>query len=571
MPPIVEGILKLIGALGLFLFAISRFGDGIQKMFGEKIRAILETQSRGPISSVVTGIGMAAVLQSNVLTFGMISSLVNAGLLSLLPALWIMLGVNLGITVTAHLMAIKLGAISFLLLFVGYLLYSYGKKRNWHYLGQILLNLGLMYLGFELFYQAYQILALQPGTNSFIKPIFLNPWLGFVLGLTLAAIFRSSNTVVVLIQSAVGVGLALSFSDFFSGAFAIIIGANVGAAIINMLVGLDRVSSVKKVNWFLFAFNLITALIWLAFLPFAISAVREISHYLRMGFQWFEIAAFQWPIPRTLSNNWFSGWDLAMAHTMFNMTVICIWFPLSVVATKLKIAMFSEKGRIGSSSATFLDRRALQSPALALILAGHEINQMANMALEMLKSSRQAFLKGQLHLLNGINRDEAIVDDLQEQITFYLSALLSQNSLTEAQSQRLAGLLHIVSDIERVGDHANNIANLAEKRYREQLPFSELALNEMELFFGKSVDLFSKACQALRENNLEQAKQVQNRESNMDKLEEELRQNHIHRLNQGKCWPGSGVIYVEMLSNLERVAAHSANIATVILNDGEGV
>jgi phosphate:Na+ symporter len=570
LPPIVEGVLKLIGALGIFLYATSRFGDGVQKMAGEKIRVILETQTRSPLSSVTTGIGMAAVLQSNVLTFGMISSLVNAGLLGLLPALWIMLGVNLGITITAHLMAIKLGAISFLLLLGGYLLYSYGKKRNWHYFGQILFNLGLMYLGFEVFYQAYQILAIQPGINPFIKPIFLNPWFGFILGLGLAALFRSSNTIVVLIQSAVGVGLALSVSDFFTGAFAIIIGANVGATIINMLVGLDRVSTVKKVNWFLFSFNCLTALLWLAFLPFAITAVREISQYLRSGFQWFEVAAFQWPIPRTLSNNWFSGWDLAMAHTLFNMVVICIWFPLTIAASKMKIVMFSEKGKIGTSSTSFLDRRALQSPALALILAGHEINQMATIALEMLKSARQAFLKGQVHLLNSINRDESMVDDLQEQITFYLSALLSQNSLTEAQSQRLAGLLHVVSDIERVGDHANNIASLAEKRYREQLPFSELAVNEMELFFGKSLDLYCKACQALRENNLELAKQVQTRESNMDKLEEELRQNHIHRLNQGKCWPGSGVIYVEMLSNLERVAAHAANIATVILNDDEG-
>lgn len=568
MPPLFEGVISLIGALGLFLFATTRFGDGVQKLYGERIRAILETQTRGPVSSVTTGIGIAAVLQSNVLTFEMISGLLNAGLLGLLPFLWIMLGINLGITFTAHLMSIDPGIISFLMLFIGYLSYSYGKKRNWHYLGQIVFNLGLMYLGFKVFHDTFTTLAYQSGTSNFIQPIFQNPWFGFILGLGLAAVVRSSNTVVVLVQSAVGVGLAITFKDFLTGSLAIIIGANVGATIINMLVDLDRVSTAKKANWFLLSFNLLTALLWLLFLPDAIRVVREVSQNLRIGFQWFEVAAFQWQI-KPWVKDWFNSWDLAVAHTLFNMSVIGIWFPLTIIVSKFKSSIFSEKRKVSPNNTSFLDRRALQSPALALILAGHEINQMANMVQEMLKLARLAFLKGQTHLLNSINRDEAVVDDLQEQITFYLSALLSQNSLTEAQSQRLAGLLHVVSDIERVGDHANSIANLAEKKYREQLPFSEIAFNEMELFFGKSFDLYSKACQALRENNLELAKQIQNRVSNIGKLEEEFRQNHIHRLNQGKCWPGSGVIYVEMLSNLERVAAHAANIAAVILNDSE--
>ena len=570
MTPVVEGFLFLIGGLGLFLYAISRFGDGVQKMAGEKIRAILETQAREPVSSIFTGIGIAAALQSNYLTFGMISSLVNAGLLGLLPALWIMLGGNLGITITAQLMAINMGAILFALLFIGYLFSFYGKKRNWHYLGQVIFNLALMYLGFTVFNQAFQLLGTNKFAAGFIRGVFLNHWSGFLLGLSLAAFFRSSNTVVILTQSIVGVQLGLTSFSFLSGAFAIIIGANVGTTIINMLVGLDRLPVAKKTNWLHFSFNLSTALIWLAFLPMALYSVNLICQQLSSFFQWFGGTVFHWStVANITSERWYNVWLLAMANSLFNLTVIFIWFPLTVIATKFGVSILAEKGRIGTSGTTYLDRRALQSPALALILACHEINQMAAITQEMLRSARLAFLKGQVHLLNGVSRDEAIVDDLQEQITFYLSALLSQNSLTEAQSHRLAGLLHVVSDIERVGDHANNIAHLAEKKQQEQLPFSELALNEIELFFGKATDVFSKACQAFRDNNLEVAKQIQNREVNIDKLEEELRQNHIHRLNQGKCWPGSGVVYVEMLSNLQRVSAHSANIAVVVLEEGE--
>lgn len=570
MSAVIEGLLIILGALGLFLQAIGRFGDGVQKRVGEKIRVIIEKQSRKPVSSVLNGIAMAAALQSNYLTFGTVSSLVNAGLLGLLPALCIMLGVNLGLTVTAQLMSLNIGVFLFVLLFCGYLLNFYGKKRGLHYLGQILFNLGLMYLSFYIFHYSFQILGMQPLAVNVLRKIILNPWLGFFVGLGLAAIFRSSNTVVVLAQSMVGFQLALSPVTFLSGAFAIVIGANIGTTFINMLVGLDRQPIVKKANWLHFSFNLTTGLIWLTFLPIAFYMVSNFSIQLYQIFQNFFVMVFNIKIPNVIpTERWFNIWEIAMANTIYNLSVILIWFPITLLASKLKLAIFSEKSKIGTNGTTYLDRRALQTPALALMLASHEIKQMANITQEMLKSARLAFSKGQIHLLDSIDRDEELVDEMQEQITFYLSALLSQNSLTEEQSHRLAGLLHIVSDVERVGDHAYNVARLAEKKYLEKLQFSELAINELELMFGKAADFYNKACMAFYEEKPELSKQLLNREENIDKLEEELRQNHIHRLNQGKCWPSSGVVYVEMLSNLQRIAAHAANIASAILEEGE--
>lgn len=571
MSSIIEGFLTLLGALGLFLCAIARFGDGVQKIFGEKIRVILEKQAGRPFSNIMNGIVLAASLQSNFLTFGMISSLINAGLLGLLPAILIMLGVNLGMTVTTQLMSLNIGVCLFLLLFIGYLLYIYGKKRSWHYFGQIIFNLGLMYLGFYFFHRSFQTIGLHGPASQLIKYILLNPWIGFLLGISLAALIRSSNTIVVLTQGLIGLELAISSSQFLSGAFAIVIGANVGTTIINMLLGMDRLPVVKKANWLHLAFNLITGLVWLAALPTASQVVHQLSRQICVYLQLFAFSVFNWSFAiNTFTSRWFDVWQIAMAHTLFNMTVIVIWFPITYFAAKWGLPLLKEKGKINpANSSTYLDRRALQTPALALMLASHEIKQMASITQGMLKSSRLAFVKGQVHLLDHIARDEVIVDDLQEQITFYLSALLSQNSLTESQSHRLAGLLHIVSDIERVGDHAHSIANLAEKKYQEQLQFSELALNEIELMFGKAIDFYQKASLAFSEEKPELAKQILSREENIDKLEEELRQNHIHRLNQGKCWPSSGVVYVEMLSNLQRIAAHSANIASAILEEGE--
>jgi phosphate:Na+ symporter len=573
---IVEGIFILAGALGLFLYANSRFGDGIQKVLGEKIRTSLENQAREPLSSVSTGILMAALLQNNSLIFGMVSSLVNASLLGLFPALWIMLGASLGITTTTQLMALNLAEVPYLLLFMGFLLYNFGKNRDWHHFGQVVFNLGLMYIGFQLFQDAFRILINQAESQRFIVALFHNQWLGFLLGLSLAALFRSSNTMVVLIQGMAAIlfiympnmPIPLSQMNTLTGMMAIIIGAGVGASITNLVISFDRLPAVQKVSWLYFLFNVTAAAGWLLWLPRVVMVVEGISKGIRSGFFWFGTMVFKWDPAALSPGNWFRIWELAMGYSIFCLTVILLWFPITVLFSKRGFGFSTEKGRVNTNGATYLDRRALQSPALALILAGHEINQMATIALEMLKSSRLAFLKNQVHLISSINRDENIVDDLQEQITFYLSAILSQNSLTEAQSHRLAGLLHVVSDIERVGDHSHNIAHLAERKSQEQLPFSELALNEIELFFGKSIDLYQKSGQALRDNNLELAKQVLNREENIDKLEEELRQNHIYRLNQGKCWPGSGVIYVEILSNLQRVAAHAANIAVVVLEEG---
>jgi phosphate:Na+ symporter len=368
----------------------------------------------------------------------------------------------------------------------------------------------------------------------------------------------------------VGVNLACTNYEFLTGAYAIVVGANVGATIINMLLGMDRVPTVRKANRFHFLFSLTVGLIWLSLLPLGYLLVLSVSSHLYGYYHVFMMAVFKWGLAAGhFSNRWFDVWQIAMAHLLFNLTVIALWFPLTCLAAKFGYSFFAKKDKSTGNGSTFLDRRALQSPALALILAGHEINHMAFITQGMLKSARLAFMKGQRHLLDLIYSDEATVDDMQEQITFYLSALLSQNSLTESQSHRLAGMLHIVTDIERVGDHANNIAHLAEKRSQEQMQFSELGFKEIELMFGKIMDVFNKACLAVSEDNIELAKQMVNREDGIDKLEEELRQNHIHRLNQGKCWPGSGVVYVEILSNLQRISAHSARIANAIIEEGE--
>lgn len=568
MTPVLSGLLSLMGALGLFLYSISLFGDAVQKLAGEKFRLAFDKQSGNATGGVFYGIIMAAALQSNILTCGIISSLTNSGLLSLLPAIGTMLGVNLGLTLTAQLMSVNLGAWYFLLLSAGYVMFMYGKGRNWHYIGQIVFNLGIMYLSMNVFHSAFQMFGVESKVFAILRFWLSNPWIAFLLTLTLSAVLRSSNTVVVLVQGMVGVGLRLPPEIFLSGSVAMVLGANLGTTIINMITGMDRLPIVRKANWFHFSFNLATAVICLTCLPVVLNVITLICGSIIAGLQFFAVNVFG--VGFNVTQTWYYIWQIAMTHTLFNMLVILVWFPLTHLAARSGITtVFNDNSKIGTSKNTFLDRRALQTPALALILAGREVKQMAEITQGMLNSARLAFLKNQQQLIVKIDKDEAIVDDMQEQITFYLSALLSQNALTETQSHRLASLLHIVSDIERVGDHATSISVLADKCQKEQLQFSELAMNEIELLFGKTADYYAKACQAYFDEKPEIIKQLSIREEGIDKFEEELRQNHIHRLNQGKCQPSTGVVYVEMLNNLQRIAAHSRNIIEAIFEEGE--
>jgi phosphate:Na+ symporter len=260
--------------------------------------------------------------------------------------------------------------------------------------------------------------------------------------------------------------------------------------------------------------------------------------------------------------------EIAVAHSLYNLLMVIIWLPLVG-----PLARFLEE-RINDRWLTqeeelrnfeYLNEKVLNTPALALRMAAKEILRTAQIATDMLYLARIAFIKGQSSALCDIGKKEDLVDELRNSITLYLSTLLSRNVLTASQSRYLAGLIHVVNDVERIADHAENIGEFAKAKFEEKLPFSQLAINELELLYGKVLDICKKAISTLEEDDPVLAKQVLEREEAIDKIKEELRQNHINRLNQGRCWPGSGIIYLEMVANLERVADHAANIAQVVL------
>jgi len=206
---------------------------------------------------------------------------------------------------------------------------------------------------------------------------------------------------------------------------------------------------------------------------------------------------------------------------------------------------------------------------MALRVVTKEIVRAGQIAIDMLYFAQVAFFKGQSSALECIEKKEDMVDELRNKIMIYLTTLLSRNNLTVSESRYLAGLIHVINDVERIADHAEHVGELARAKLEEKLPFSQLAMDELGLLYNKVMDICKNAMTALEEDDPIIARQVMEREMVIDKIQEEMRQNHINRLNQGRCWPGSGIIYLEMIANLERVADHAANIAEVALAEAE--
>ncbi|HHY60963.1 MAG TPA: Na/Pi cotransporter family protein, partial [Clostridia bacterium] len=257
---------------------------------------------------------------------------------------------------------------------------------------------------------------------------------------------------------------------------------------------------------------------------------------------------------------------IANAHTLFNMINTCLFLPFVNQFVNLVVKIVPGREEVLVRGPLYLDDRMLKTPAIALSLATKEIVRMANLAHQMVLEAMEAFLRRDEHKVQWVYEQEEIIDQLAEQITTYL-VQISQTEMTPALSKKHTSLLHSVTDIERIGDHAENIAEMAMVRIQENLPFSDQALEEISSMSSLVSETYLQAIHSLQHDNVDEAKKTLELEKQIDILEKELRRNHIHRLNTGKCFPGSGVIYLDIMSNLERIGDHSNNISSAVLGE----
>jgi phosphate:Na+ symporter len=522
-----------IGGLALFLYGLHTLSDSLRKVAGEKIKQILTRLTDNPLKGCFFGALTSSTLQSSGLTMVTLIGLMNAGILTLRQGIGVMLGSEIGTTVTAQLIAFKVG-ISFLpIIAFGFFLSFLSKNRKYKNIGQMILSFGIVYLGMNIMSSSIQPLQNELDLKTFLFNLGQFPLFGLLAGVIITGIFQSSTALMGLVIS-----LGINNLITLEAAIAIILGANIGSCVTGMIAAIGSSLSSKRLSLAQLLINVFGVLL---FFPF----IANFTGFI-------EITSSD--LPRQIAN----------AHSIFNIIVTILMLPLTNFLVSI-VKKLLPGGEIEIKRGTeFIDEKLLIAPSIALSQAEKEVLRMARMTYEMLDKAISAILNDEKEAIGKVMEKEEIVDEINETIDRFLDNIQFEN-LSEKEFKKLAYLKHSITDIERVGDHANNLAELAEKKLKEALPYSKDAKEELNTMCMKTKLIYEKALIALGDENKEVVKTVWELEDEIDNLQRVFEVNHVRRLENKICNPLVGIIFVDILRNLERVADHATNIANAIL------
>ena len=544
------GALVLVGGLGLFLYGMFLMGEGLQLAAGDRMRKMLEKLTRNRFSGIAVGTGVTALIQSSSATTVMLIAFVNAGLMAFGQSVAVLLGANIGTTITGQIVAFQVKILAFPMIAIGLLFYMVGRRRNVKYAGEVLLGLGILFLGMGLMKGAMHPLMNSGAFESWITTYGSNWFVGLMIGVVITSLVQSSSaTIGILIAMGASGALAMGGGDPLQIAIPIVIGCNIGTCITAAIASIGTSLPAQRVAVAHYVFKITGALIFLPLLHWYPDLVRWISGVF--GASANDIAR-----------------QIAWSHTLFNVIMVLLWLPF--LGTFIKLVKFIRRGTepIPVRDPLFLDPRIFHNPGLALELASKEISRMAKVSLDMLRNSVGFMKKIDKDERQNLLEEEGIVDNLASVVTSYL-ARLSQEILTDEQSEQMVGLMHAVNDIERIGDHAENIMYLAATKQENAFEFRETEKGELEAISSKVFEMYEGIIAAFEESNPEEAVRFQTFEHEVDRMASKFRRNHIIRLNMGKYPPGMGVIYLDTLSNLERVGDLANNVGHVVTGELE--
>jgi len=551
-------IFGVAGGLALFIFGMNLMGEGLKKAAGDRMRKILESVTRNPLMGVVVGALVTAILQSSSATMIMTIGFVNARLLTLSQAIGVIMGANIGTTITAQLIAFKIGNFAYLVAAVGFVFFFFGQRKHLKYLGQVVFGFGVLFIGLNTMSEVLRPLAEDAFFLRWITQLGENRLLGLLVGTVMTVVVQSSSATIGVLQSlasqTVADGETVRALIPLTAAVPVLLGDNIGTTITAIIASIGSNRTAKRAALSHSLFNVLGALVCLLIFPLFIVFVYKISPHPQPALGITEADV----ISRQIAN----------AHSSFNILNTLFWLPFAGVLAGIARRFIPGEDKYLERGIKYLDSHVLDNAELALSLSVKELSRMGRISWEMLQEVRKMF--------NGANQikaktdtvqeSEEILDELQDSIIHYLSTTVSSNSLTERQSTILANLMHVTSDIERIGDHCTNIAEEASYRLEERINFSPEAKKELNEVFALTTDMFTYSLQALEKNDYDAAERVLKLEADMDELEEKCRNNHMERLNTGSCNPKSAVCFTELTKNLERIADHCNNIAEAVLD-----
>lgn len=541
----MTSFIELFGGLGLFLYGMNVMSEGLEKAAGSKMKRFIEILTTNRIMAVIVGAFVTMIVQSSSATTVMVVGFVNAGIMNLTQAIGVIMGANIGTTITAQLVAFNLTAIAPVAIGLGVGLKIFSKNPKTKKYAEILLGFGILFMGMDVMkhsmkplrsYQGFTDLLMSFGSGQILDTV-----LAIFTGFAVTAIIQSSS-------ATTGILVALASQGMLpiDAAFPILLGTNIGTCVTAMISSIGANKTAKRAAVMHMMFNVVgTALFAILLAKPALWFVKEF-----------------WTSPER---------QLAMMHTTFNIatTLLLVGFAPFIVKMAERLIPVSETElRKLKDGTKYVDDRILETPSIAVVQLMKEVLHMGNVAIETLKLSGEALLQGNEEKALEAFEKEKEVNHLEHAIMEYL-VKLSNLDISAAQRTTIDGLFSTVNDIERVADHADNIAELAMERVSNNYAFSEKAIGELDSMMNDCISAFQESLNALHSYDRPSAQRVIEREGYIDLLEKNLRKKHIERLNRGKCEPSSGVIFLDAISNLERVGDHASNIALAVLDQPE--
>lgn len=526
-------LLGLFGGLALFLFGMEFMGDGLENAAGSRLKSFFDKAITNPLKGALVGTIVTAIIQSSSATTVMVVGFVNAGLMSLYQAVGVIMGANIGTTITGQLITFKIDDYIPLFIIIGAALILFMKQEKRKEIGKIIFGFGLLFMGLSQMKDAMSPIAQTTFFQDLILALEGNMFLGILVGAIMTAVVQSSSA-----STAILLSLAATGAISLQVAIPILFGNNIGTCVTALLSSLNANKVAKKAAFIHLSFNLIGTLI---FLPL-INILSQVVMY--MGGD----------IDKQIAN----------AHTIFNIVNAIILLPFAGVFVKLaNLALKDKEGE--KPTINRLDRRFLETPAIAFEQAFQESLTMYDLAKENLTLSTNALIDGKVTNLKKIFENESEINRLERELSTFLVSI-SSHDITEVDTNRIASMIKIISDIERIGDHSKNIAELAEEVSTSKLTFTSDALEELRLMYNYTIESINSSYASYKNNNRQKANDTMIFEENIDRLEELLRDKHIQRLSQNKCNAHSGAVFLDAISNFERIGDHSINIAEYVLS-----
>lgn len=533
----VANILSMAGGLGMFLFGIRTMGDGLENAAGAKLKRMLEVLTGNRFLAVLVGFVVTAIIQSSTATTVMVVGFVNAGMMSLAQAVGVIMGANIGTTVTSLLIALNFSSVAAAAVLVGVILMLASKKTVVKNLGAIFTGFGLLFLGIDMMSDSMAPLRDSAGFMNFIVTVSespLRPLFGIILGIVMTAVLQSSSASVGVLQTLAMQGLVpLKFSVF------VLFGQNIGTCLTALFSTVGAKKNSKRAAVIHLLFNLIGTGIFIL--------IALLTPYV----EWIEKLS---PDPMA---------QIAISHIVFNIVSTVVMFPFAKVLVKLSCLLVPGKDDSESEMhCKFIDDRLLNTPPFAVMQVSKEVARMAKLARDNFETSAHALINRSDKDLDKVMENEEIINYLNHHITSYL-VKLNALDITDSDSDYIARVFHAINDIERVGDHAINLAEAAQHNIGEGLKFSDPAREELNQLCGSVVTLLERSMAAFDNQSLSnnEAKELSDLEEHIDDLTLECQDSHIFRLNRKECNTEAGMLYLNTITDFERVGDHAINIA----------